>query len=67
MRMKSKEYGAIRDQLSIGVDFNPGSPHYTEAVNSANLKLVALGHTPVGDVEANPGIRLGGFLIHSYQ
>ena len=67
MRMKSKEHGAIRDRLSIGVDFNPGSPHYTEAVNSANLKLVALGHSPVGDVEANPGIRLGGFLIHSYQ
>ena len=65
--MNQRQNADLRKWLSIGVDFNPGSPHHTEAVNSANLKLVALGHPPVGDVDENPGIRLGGFLIQSYQ
>lgn len=65
--MKRPKTPDLQKWLSIGVDYNPGSPHHTEAVNAANLKLVALGHPPVGDVDDNPGIRLGGFLIQSYQ
>ena len=57
----------LHQWLSIGVDYNPGSPDYTEAVNAANLKLLATGYPPVGNVEDNPGIRLGGSLVRSYK
>ena len=58
---------SIPQSIHAVSNLEPGTQAFEEAVNHINLKLVALGHTPVGDTSNNPALKLGNFLIKGYQ
>lgn len=57
----------IKTAINVGTNFTPGGAKYQELVDLINLKLIAMGHEPVGDISQNEAYKLGQFLLRRYQ